>query len=242
MYIVTLFAVMERSWRRYFMALLVVILILSLTNAQDYKGQGFKLTSIKSSFDVLETTSKMKTLIECCSFCLAKSPPCEGVQFDMEKTSCSSLANILPSDSGTSSAYIMVPLSSRNKAKVLLVSGNERNMELVNLATKQSFIYEFPIQWAQGGPISANMYYFCSYYEDLFCVTLNIDTLETEFTAVTTQFQRRAVGRLIGIFRFSSANTFYNANPFKRYDHQTRRATSYLVDWKFHILTNYFVD
>ena len=242
MYIVTLFAVMERSWRRYFMALLVVILILSLTNAQDYKGQGFKLTSIKSSFDVLETTSKMKTLIECCSFCLAKSPPCEGVQFDKEKTSCSSLANILPSDSGTSSAYIMVPLSSRNKAKVLLVSGNERNMELVNLATKQSFIYEFPIQWAQGGPISANMYYFCSYYEDLFCVTLNIDTLEIEPTGVTTQFQRRAVGRLIRIFRFSSANTFYNANPFKRYDHQTRRATSYLVDWKFHILTNYFVD
>ena len=93
----------------------------------------------------------------------------------------------------------MVPLSSRNKAKVLLVSGNERNMQIVNLATKQSFVYDFPIQWAQGGPISEEMYYFCSYYEDLFCVTLNIDTLEIENVGVTTQFQKRAVGRLTGI-------------------------------------------
>ena len=222
LYIATHFAVM-RSNTMSFMALLVVIL--SLTNAQDGKGQGFKLTSIKSSFNILETTSKMKTLIECCSFCLAKSPPCEGVQFDKEKTSCSSLANILPSDSGTSSAYIMVPLLSRNKAKVLLVSGNERNMELVNLATKQSFVYDFPIQWAQGGPISENLYYFCTYNQEPIvttgCVTLNIDTLEIEPTGVIPQFQQRAVGRLIIIFiRFSSSNTFYNANPFKRYDYQ----------------------
>ena len=177
-----------------FMALLVVIL--SLTNAQDSKGQGFKLTSIKSSFYILETTSKMKTLIECCNFCLVKSPPCEGVQFDKEEPSCSTLANILPSlasDSGTSSAWIMVPLSSRNKAKVLLVSGNERNMELVNLATKQSFIYDFPIQGAQGGPISENLYYFCTYDEEpavtTGCVTLNIDTLEIEPTGVIPLFQ-----------------------------------------------------
>ena len=178
---------------------LLVVMMSFKTNAQNSRGQGFKLTTIRSTFDVLETTSSTKTLIECCSFCLIKSPPCEGVQFDKEKGSCTLLANILRSDSGTSSAWIMVPLSSRNKAKVLLVSGNERNMQIVNLATKQSFIYDFPIQWAQGGPISEEMYYFCSYYEDLFCVTLNIDTLEIENVGVTTQFQKRAVGRLTRI-------------------------------------------
>ena len=181
-----------------FMAFMVGMLSLK-TNAQDSKGQEFKLTTIKSTFDVLQTTSSTKTLIECCSFCLIKSPPCEGVQFDKKKGSCTLLANILRSDSGTSSAWIMVPLSSRNKAKVLLVSGNERNMQIVNLATKQSFVYDFPIQWAQGGPISEEMYYFCSYYEDLFCVTLNIDTLEIENVGVTTPFQKRAVGRLTRI-------------------------------------------
>ena len=183
-----------------FSLMVFVVVMLSLkTNAQYSKGQGFKLTTISSTFDVLETSTNMKTLIECCNFCFLRSPPCEGVQFDKEKGNCTLLANILRSDSGTSSAWIMVPLSSRNKAKVLLVSGNERNMQIVNLATKQSFVYDFPIQWAQGGPISEEMYYFCSYYEDLFCVTLNIDTLEIENVGVTTQFQKRAVGRLTRI-------------------------------------------
>ena len=202
MFIESICAVMDRSCPRSIMNSLMTLLVVMMsfkTNAQNSRGQGFKLTTIRSTFDVLETTSSTKTLIECCSFCLIKSPPCEGVQFDKEKGSCTLLANILRSDSGTSSAWIMVPLSSRNKAKVLLVSGNERNMQIVNLATKQSFVYDFPIQWAQGGPISEEMYYFCSYYEDLFCVTLNIDTLEIENVGVTTQFQKRAVGRLTRI-------------------------------------------
>ena len=179
-----------------FMVFMVAMLSLK-TNAQYSKGQGFKLTAIRSTFDVLETSTNMKTLIECCNLCFVKSPPCEGVQFDKDKSSCTLLYNILRSDSGTSSAWIMVPLSSRNKAKVLLVSGNERNMEIVNLATKQSFVYDFPIIWAMGGPISEDMYYFCGYdSQDFFCATLNIETLEIELTGVTTQFQERAVGRL----------------------------------------------
>ena len=190
------------------------------TNAQNSKGQGFKLTTIRSTFDVLETTSSTKTLIECCSFCLIKSPPCEGVQFDKEKSVCTLLANILRSNSGTSSAWIMVPLSSRNKAKVLLVSGNERNMEIVNLATKQSFVYDFPIIWAQGGPISEEMYYFCGFdKEDFFCATLNIETLEIELTGVTTNYQFRAVGRFtksaLKTHNYSANHIFY-LHSFKR--------------------------
>ena len=213
------------------------------TNAQNSKGQGFKLTTIRSTFDVLETTSSTKTLIECCNFCSIKSPPCEGVQFDKEKGSCTLLANILRSDSGTSSVWIMVPLSSRNKAKVLLVSGNENNMEIVNLATKQSFVYDFPIQWAQGGPISEDMYYFCSYYEDFRCATLNIETLEIELTGATTQFQERAVGILTkSSIKNYTISKHIHVHSFNRFDYRTRGRKSYLVDWNFHILTNYFVD
>ena len=183
-----------------FMALFLITL--SFTNAQN-RGQGFKFTSIKS-FEVLETTLKMNTIIECCSYCLRKTPPCEGVQFDKKEPEkgCTTLANIIPSNSGTSTAWIMDPISTRNKAKVLLISGNERNMELVNLATKQSFVFDFPISGAQGGPIAENMYYFCNYNSenvasDRICATLNIDTLEIEQTGVTTQYQQRAVGLTI---------------------------------------------
>ena len=195
-----------------FRSLLIVHIFWSgLINAEAIKGQGFKLSPILASKDIngqkfpskLETVSNehVRTLIECCSFCLAKSPPCEGVQFDKEK-GCTLLANIIPSNSGTSTAWIMVPLSSRNKAKVLLVSGNHRNMELVNLATKQSFVFDYPVQWAQGGQISENLYYFCNYdaekvASDRICATVNIDTLEIEQTGVTTQYQQRAVGLTI---------------------------------------------
>ena len=205
-----------------FMLFMAAILSLK-TNAQYSKGQGFKLTAIRSTFDVLETSTNMKTLIECCNSCLVKSPPCEGVQFDKEIASCTLLYNILRSDSRTSSAWIMVPLSSRNKAKALLVSGNERNMEIVNLATKQSFVYDFPVIWAQGGPISEEMYYFCGYDdkddEDNFCATLNIETLETELTGVTTQYQLRAVGRFTkSALRTHnySANYIFYLHSFKR--------------------------
>ena len=202
-----------------FMVFMVAMLSLK-TNAQYSKGQGFKLTAIRSTFDVLETSTNMKTLIECCNLCFVKSPPCEGVQFDKEIASCTLLYNILRSDSGTSSAWIMVPLSSRNKAKVLLVSGNERNMEIVNLATKQSFVYDFPIIWAMGGPISEDMYYFCGYdSQDFFCATLNIETLETELTGVTTNYQLRAVGRFtksaLRTHNYSANHIFY-LHSFKR--------------------------
>ena len=233
-----------------FMVFMAAMLSLK-TNAQYSTGQGFKLTAIRSTFDVLETSTNMKTLIECCNLCFTKSPPCEGVQFDKETSSCTTLANILRSDSGTSSAWIMVPLSSRNKAKVLLVSGNERNMEIVNLATKQSFVYDFPVIWAQGGPISEEMYYFCGYDdeddEDNFCATLNIETLETELTGVTTQYQQRAVGKLTKsaskLYYISKhSQLHFSVHSFDRSDHQTRRRTSYLVDWTVHILTDYFVE
>ena len=66
-------------------------------------------------------------------------------------------------------------------------------MELVNLATKQSFVFDFPIEWAEGGPISEDLYYFCGYHtNDHVCVTLNIETLEIEQTGVTVRQQIRS--------------------------------------------------
>ena len=193
--------------------LIVHLFCTSLINAEAIQGQGFKLApiSVFASKDIngqsfpskLYTVSNeyVRTLIECCSFCLAKSPPCEGVQFDKEK-GCTILSNIIPSNSGTSTAWVMVHLLSWFKAKILLVSGNAKDMELINLATKQSFVFDFPVRWAQGGPISDNLYYFCNYdakdeASERICATLNIDTLEVEETGVSVQYQQRAVGLTI---------------------------------------------
>ena len=80
-----------------FITIFVLKIWLSLTSAE-FKSEGFKLTFVKS-FDTIETSQNMKTLIECCSFCLAKSP-CEGVQYDGK--SCTSLSNVLTTTIGTS--------------------------------------------------------------------------------------------------------------------------------------------
>ena len=98
-----------------FIIIFVLKIWLSLTSAE-FKSEGFKLTFVKS-FDTIETSQNMKTLIQCCSFCLAKSP-CEGVQYDGK--SCISLSNVLTTTIGTSQAWVMIPYVS-NKAKVLLV-------------------------------------------------------------------------------------------------------------------------
>ena len=131
-----------------FITIFVLKIWLSLTSAE-FRSEGFKQTFVKS-FDAIETSQTMKTLIQCCSFCLAKSP-CEGVQFDGK--SCTSLSNVLTTTIGTSQAWVMIPYVS-NKAKVLLVGGNPESMELLNLATKQSYTFNFPLKRSEGTHLS----------------------------------------------------------------------------------------
>ena len=136
----------------------------------------------------------MKTLIECCRFCLAKSP-CEGVQYDGQ--SCISLSNVLTTTIGTSQAWVMIPYVS-NKAKVLLVGGKHaESMELLNLATKQSYIFDFPLKWSEGGQVSEHTYHFCAYGTNKKCILLNTQSFETEDSGVTVELQTRSKGLTI---------------------------------------------
>ena len=176
-----------------FITIFVLKIWLSLTSAE-FKSEGFKLTFVKS-FDTIETSQNMKTLIECCGFCLAKSP-CEGVQYDGKSRSCTSLSNVLTTTIGTSQAWVMIPYVS-NKAKVLLVGGNPESMELLNLATKQSYTFDFPLPWPEGGQVSKHTYHFCSYHDNKKCLLLNTQSFETEDSGVTVELQTRSKGLTI---------------------------------------------
>ena len=164
------------------------IICSSLTSAE-FRSEGFKLNPVKS-FDKVDTTHNCKTLIECCSFCLATSP-CQGVQYDGD--SCTSISNVLTTQIGSSQAWIMVPYVS-NKAKILLVGGASKDMELLNLDTKQSFVLDFPLSWPQGGQISEDTFLFCDYETDQKCVLLNTHSLEIEDLEVTVDLQERSKG------------------------------------------------
>ena len=174
-----------------FITIFVLKIWLCLTSAE-FKSEGFKLSFVKS-FDTIETSQNMKTLIECCSFCLAKSP-CEGVQYDGK--SCTSLSNVLTTTIGTSQAWVMIPYVS-NKAKVLLVGGNPESMELLNLATKQSYTFDFPLKWSEGGQVLEHTYHFCAYVNNKKCLLLNTQSFETEDSGVTVELQERSKGLTI---------------------------------------------
>ena len=66
--------------------------------------QGFKKTSI-ACYDILEATKVAKTLIECCSFCLAKES-CHGVTYK-GKTACTLLTSVVTLSDGPTEAWIM---------------------------------------------------------------------------------------------------------------------------------------
>ena len=72
------------------MVTFVILILLSTANAQQYKESGFKKISV-NCFDTLGTSYNLKTLIECCGFCMAM-PTCEGVRFD--GTNCQTLTNL----------------------------------------------------------------------------------------------------------------------------------------------------
>ena len=157
-----------------------------------WQKQGFKKTSI-ACYDILEVTKVAKTLIECCSFCLAKHP-CHGITYD-EKTTCTLLTNVITLTNGPTEAWIMDQIRS-TKAKALLVSGSSKDMELVDLSTKQSCILTFPLKEAQGGLISETEAHFCDFSSALKCVLLNLFTLTTKYSDATvdhSQTRSRAV-------------------------------------------------
>ena len=68
--------------------------------------QGFKKTSI-ACYDILEATNVAKTLIECCSFCLAKQS-CQGVTYEgkSRKTACTLLTSVVTMSDGPTEAWI----------------------------------------------------------------------------------------------------------------------------------------
>ena len=69
-----------------------------------WQTEGFKKASI-ACYDILETTKMTKTLIECCSFCMAKHS-CHGVTYDGKDT-CTLLTNVITSSDEPSEAWIM---------------------------------------------------------------------------------------------------------------------------------------
>ena len=83
------------------------------------------------------------------------------------------------------------------KAKVLLVSGSSKDMELVDLTTQQSETFPFPLKNAKGGQITAKEAYFCDFDQELKCVLLDLCTFETKYTAVTVTKQVRALGTIV---------------------------------------------
>ena len=74
--------------------------------------QGFKKTSI-ACYDILESTQIAKTLIECCSFCMAKQS-CQGVTYD-SKTACTLLTSVVTMSDGPTEAWIMEQIISAER-------------------------------------------------------------------------------------------------------------------------------
>ena len=91
--------------------IIYLIAFQGLSVAQVYHEQGFKKTSM-ACFEKLDTTELAKTLIECCSFCLAK-PPCQGVTFDGK--TCTFLTNVITMETGPTQAWIMEKALSKCK-------------------------------------------------------------------------------------------------------------------------------
>ena len=81
---------------------MVMVFNLSFGQSQ-IQGQGFKKTSV-ACYDILEATKMAKTLIECCSFCLAKDP-CHGITYDGK--TCTFLTSFVTSINGQTEAWIM---------------------------------------------------------------------------------------------------------------------------------------
>ena len=164
----------------------ILIICLNLTSAE-FRTEEFKLTYVKS-FDTLETI-QLKSLLECCGFCLAKSL-CEGVKY-IGDSSCTLLSNVLTTKIGSSQAWILTSYRS-NEAKILLVGGRNNDMELLNLATKQSYVLSFPLTWPHGGQVSDHSWMFCAYETEQKCVLLNTQSLEIEDLEVTVEKQKRS--------------------------------------------------
>ena len=76
-----------------------------------WKMQGFKKTPI-ACHDILEATTIAKTLIECCSFCVAKDT-CYGVTFDGK--TCTSLTSVVTLANGQTKAWIMEQFIGKRK-------------------------------------------------------------------------------------------------------------------------------
>ena len=74
--------------------------------------QGFKKTSI-ACYDILESTQIAKTLIECCSFCMAKHS-CHGVTYD-GKTACTLLTSVVTMSDGPTEAWIIEQIISAER-------------------------------------------------------------------------------------------------------------------------------
>ena len=72
------------------MVTFVLLIILTVVNAQNYRESGFKRITV-SCFDTLALSQNHETLIECCGFCMA-TPTCEGVRYD--GTTCYTLTNL----------------------------------------------------------------------------------------------------------------------------------------------------
>ena len=68
-----------------------------------WQTQGFKRTSV-ACYETLEATKMAKTLIECCSFCVAKDT-CHGVFYD--GMTCTFLTGVVTLTSGQTEAWIM---------------------------------------------------------------------------------------------------------------------------------------
>ena len=77
--------------------------------AKDYRISRFKKFNV-SCYEVLEENHKMKTMIECCGYCLTKSN-CQGVIF--KESICSTLGNLVLWGSG--SLEIMVKEKDKNE-------------------------------------------------------------------------------------------------------------------------------
>ena len=164
----------------------ILIICLNLTSAE-FRNEEFKLTYVKS-FDTIETI-QLKSQLECCGICLAKSL-CEGVIY-IGDSSCTLLSNVLTTKIGSTQAWILTSYRS-NKAKILLVGGRNNDMELLNLATKQSYVLPFPLTWPHGGQVSDHSWMFCAYETEQKCVLVNTQSLEIEDLEVTVEKQKRS--------------------------------------------------
>ena len=115
------------------------------------KSKGFiKTTALY--FDVIQSSSQPKSLIECCGYC-GTIETCQGVKY--EGNNCTAINNILPNFRATKDNYAWIDLELYSRTrKLILFSGSTKSTEIIDLSFESSHLLANTFPASIGAKIS----------------------------------------------------------------------------------------